>query len=120
MLAQVQGVFGAVGMESEGQEVIKAAIEEVVKLNNTGTQLAKSGKLEEAISFFEKAVRNMPDNSTINMNIANVLLMHMKANGRNDGYLYKVRQHLERVHRLDPNNENYRKLNAAYEKMAAS
>lgn len=120
VLAQVQEVFGSVGMEVEGQGVIKAAIEEVVKLNNAGTQLAKSGKLEEAISFFEKAVRNMPDNSTINMNIANVLLMHMKAKGKSDNYLYKVRQHLERVQRRDPNNENYRKLNAAYEKMAAS
>jgi len=120
VLAQVQEVFGSVGMEHEGQELIKAAIEEVVKLNNTGTQLAKSGKLEEAISFFEKAVRNMPDNSTINMNIANVLLMHMKTKGKSDNYLYKVREHLERVQRRDPNNENYRKLNAAYEKMAAS
>lgn len=120
LLAQVQEVFGSVGLEAEGREMITAAIQEVVNLNNTGTQLAKSGKLDEAIIFFDKAVRNMPDNSTINMNIANVLLMHMKANGKSDNFLCKVRQHLERVGRLDPGNENYRKLNAAYEKLAAS
>jgi tetratricopeptide (TPR) repeat protein len=120
MLARVREVFGSVGLEAEGQELIRTAIQEVVNLNNTGTHLAKSGKLDEAISIFEKAVRNMPDNSTINMNMANVLLMHMKANGKSDNYLRKVRQHLERVQRLDPHNENYRKINAAYEKLAAS
>ncbi len=120
LLDQVQDVFGSVGLEAEGQEMIKTAIREVVNLNNTGTQLAKSGKLDEAISLFEKAVRNMPDNSTINMNIANVLMMHMKANGKNDNYLYRVRQHLERVQRHDPGNENFRKLNTAYEKFLAS
>jgi tetratricopeptide (TPR) repeat protein len=120
MLSQVQEVFEAVGLEAEGQELIRTAIQEVVKLNNTGTQLAKSGKLDEAISFFEKAIRNMPDNSTINMNMANVLLMHMKANGKSDDYLIKLRQHLERVQRLDPGNENFRKLNAAYENLVAS
>ena len=120
LLAQVQEVFAAVGLEDEGQELINKAIQEVVKLNNTGTQLAKSGKLEEAINFLDKAVRNMPDNSTINMNIANVMMMHMKANGKSDNYLLKVRQYLERVRRLDPGNENYRKLNAAYERFLAS
>jgi tetratricopeptide (TPR) repeat protein len=120
LLAQVQDVFGSVGLEAEGQEMIETAIREVVNLNNKGTQLAKSGKLDEAISLFEKAVRNMPDNSTINMNIANVLMMHLKANGKNDNYLYRVRQHLERVQRHDPGNENFRKLNAAYEKLMAS
>jgi len=120
LLAQVQDVFGSVGLEAEGQEMIEAAIREVVNLNNKGTQLAKSGRLDEAISLFEKAVRNMPDNSTINMNIANVLMMHLKANGKNDNFLFRVRQHLERVQRHDPGNENYRKLNDAYEKLLAS
>ena len=100
--------------------MIETAIREVVNLNNKGTQLAKLGRLDEAINLFEKAARNMPDNSTINMNIANVLMMYMKANGKNDNYLYRVRQHLERVRRLDPGNENYRKLNVTYEKFMAS
>ena len=120
LLARVQDVFGSVGLEAEGQEMIETAIREVVNLNNKGTQLAKSGRLDEAISLFEKAVRNMPDNCTINMNIANVLIMYLKANGKNDNYLYRVRQHLERVQRHDPGNENYRKLNDAYEKLMAS
>ena len=120
LLSQVQEVFGSVGLEAEGQEMIKTAIQEVVNLNNKGTQLAKSGRLDEAISLFDKAVSNMPDNSTINLNIANVLMMYMKAKGKSDKYLSRVREHLERVHRLDPSNENCRKLNAAYEKLRAS
>ena len=120
LLSQVQEVFGSVGLEAEGQVLIRAAIEEVVNLNNTGTQLAKSGKLDEAINLFDQAIRNMPDNSTINLNVANVLIMYMKAKGKSENYLGRVRQHLEHAHRLDPNNENYRKLNDAYVKLLAS
>jgi CheY-like chemotaxis protein len=120
LVMQVQGVFGAVGLAEEGQALINATIKEVVELNNTGTQLARDGKYDEAIRFFEKAVESMPDNGTINMNIANVMLMQMKANGKNDTQLYKVRQYLERVRKADPNNDKYRKLNAMYEKVLAS
>ena len=120
LLSQVQEVFVTAGLDAEGREIIDAAIKEVVELNNTGTQLVRAGKLEEALGFFEKAVENFPDNCTINMNIANVLLMHMKANGKNDNYLYRARQYLERVHKLDPKNENYRKLITTYEKLTVS
>jgi len=120
LLSQVQEVFGSVGLETEGQEMIKTAIQEVVNLNNKGTQLAKSGRLDEAISLFDKAIGNIPDNSAINLNIANVLMLYMKAKGKSDKFLSRVREHLERVHKLDPTNENWRKLNAAYEKLRAS
>ena len=120
LLSQVREVFDSAGLEAEGHELINAAIQEVVELNETGTQLVRAGKLEEAISFFEKAVETMPDNTIINLNIANVLLMHMKVNGKNDNYLYRARQYLERGHKLDPKNENYRKLNAIYEKLMVS
>ena len=120
LLAEIQEIFASAGLESDGRQMIMGTIKEVVTLNNTGTQLAKSGRLDEAITFFDKAIRNMPDNIIINMNIANVLLMYMKANGKRDDYLYKLRQHLERLARLDPGNANYRKLNASYEKLALS
>jgi tetratricopeptide (TPR) repeat protein/FixJ family two-component response regulator len=120
VIDHVKDIFVLVGLEEEGQELIRSAIQEVVSLNNTGTQLAKSGKLDEAINFFEKASRNMPDNSTINMNMVNVLLMYMKTNGKSDNYLRRVRQYLERIKRLDPNNENYRKLSVAFEQLVAS
>lgn len=62
----------------------------------------------------------MPDNSTINMNLVNVLLIYMKTNGKSDNYLRRVRQYFERIKRLDPTNENYRKLSMAFEQMVAS
>ena len=120
VIDRVKDIFESVGLEQEGQELIRTAIQEVVSLNNTGTQLAKSGKLDEAINYFEKASRNMPDNSTINMNMVNVLLMYMKTYGKSDNNLRRVRQSLERIKRLDPNNENYRKLSVAFEQMVAS
>ncbi len=120
VVAQVQDVFGAAGLADEGRELINAAIREVVELNNKGTQLAKEGRLEEAISLLEKAVETMPDNDTINLNIANVMMMHMKANGKSDTYMYKVRLYLEHVRNSDPGNDKLEKLNAMYEKLLAA
>lgn len=120
LLKQVQDIFSSAGIPDEGQLVIKSAIKEVVDLNNRGTELAKAGKLDEAISLLEKAVGNMPDNSTINLNIANVLLMYIKANGKNDSLLYKARQYLDHAHRIDPDNENYMKTQDIYERIMSS
>jgi len=120
LVSQVQDVFGSAGLADEGQSIISSAIKEVMELNNKGTQLARAGKLDESITFLEKALESMPDNSTIITNVANVLLMYMKEKGKSDTCLYKVRQHLERLRNLDPGNENYRKLNTAYQAVAAS
>ncbi len=120
LMAQVHDVFCASGLAEEGLALINAAIKEVVDLNDAGTRLAREGKLDEAITFFERAVGDMPDNGTINMNIASVLLMHMKANGKNAMQLYKIRRHLENARKSDSSNDQYRKLNAVLEKLQAS
>lgn len=120
LLSQVQDVFRSTGLADEGESVISAAIKEVTDLNNTANKLAGAGKLDEAISCLENALESMPDNSTIIGNIASVLLMYMKEKGKSDTCLYKVRQHLERLRKMDPISESYRKLNANYEKIMAS
>ena len=41
------------------KSIISAAIKEVMDLNNKGTQLAREGKLDEAISFLEKEAEHV-------------------------------------------------------------
>jgi len=118
LLVEAQSTFDAVGMESEGKTLISNTRDEIVKLNNKGVKLAEDGNLEEAISYFEKAVKEMPENKTINLNTAKVLLMYMSQHGKNDRYLYQVRQHLERVHKADSTNSSYQQLWGVYEKMS--
>ena len=119
ILRQAQAAFEAVGMADEGRQLISDTKAEVVTLNNQGVQLVKEGKLEEAIQFFEDAVKAMSGNKTVNLNAAQVMLMSMQRTGKNDRYLYQVRQYLDRVRRVDATNATYRKLSQIYEKMVA-
>ncbi|GAB6042204.1 tetratricopeptide repeat protein [Endothiovibrio diazotrophicus] len=117
VLREAQAAFEAVGMGEEGRQVISDTKAEVVQLNNQGVRLVKEGKLEEAIHFFEDAVKAMSDNKTVNLNAAQVMLMAMQKSGKNDRYLYQVRQYLDRVRKVDPANGTFQKLSQIYEKM---
>ena len=119
VLREAQAAFDAVGMGEEGRALISETKDEVVQLNNQGVRLVKEGKLEEAIRFFEDAVKVMADNKTVNLNAAQVMVMSMQKQGRNDRYLYQVRQYLDRVRRIEPANATLQKLSAIYEKMIA-
>lgn len=120
LVAQMHGVLYASGLAEEGLALINAAVKEVMDLNDTGMRLAREGKLDEAVRFFEQAVEDIPDNGTIRMNSANVLLMYMKVNGKNDMQIYKIRRQLEDARKSDSSNDQYRKLHAAFEKLQAS
>lgn len=118
LLHEVQKIFDEAGMEDQGKKVISSTREEIIKLNNKGVRLAEEGDLEEAIDYFEKAVKNMPSNKTVNMNMAKVLLLHMRKNGKNDRQLYKVRQYIQRIQQIDPANKSLQKLSDMYESIA--
>ena len=117
VLREAQKAFDELNMGDEGREIISSTKAEVVQLNNQGVRLVKEGRLEEAITFFEDAVKAMGGNKTVNLNAAQVMLMYMQKNGKNDRYLYQVRQFLDRVAKIDPANGAFQKLSAIYEKM---
>ncbi|MBI5740315.1 MAG: tetratricopeptide repeat protein [Nitrospirae bacterium] len=117
VVKMVRDVFKEANLEKEGEDLIIAAKTELLKLNNKGVGLAEEGKLEEAIEYFEKAVRVFPDNKIVNANAAQVLIMHIKKNGRNDKHLYKVSQYLDRIRKIDPSYDRYKELLDVYEKL---
>ncbi len=119
VLQKAENVFKDAHMHEEGAKIISATRAEVIDINNKGVHLVKEGKLAEAIEFFEQAVGGLPENKTINMNAAQALIMHVQRNGRNEQFLYKARQYLDRVRRLDPANSKCQKLLGIHERLAA-
>ncbi len=119
ILKQIQHLFDELGMKDEGQALISSTCQEVIDVNNKGVQLAKEGKLEESIEFFAKAASGMPDNTVINLNAAQSLIMHMQKTSRNDRHLYQTRQYLDRVRKIDASNEKYQTLFSYYKKLTA-
>lgn len=86
-----------VGMAEGAKELVAKAANEVVVLNNQGVVLAREGKLEEASTLLADAVKHLPDNVTILLNAASVMILNMRKNGKRpemlalvDGYIAKA------------------------------
>jgi tetratricopeptide (TPR) repeat protein len=120
VLAMVQGVFKDSQLEEEGAKVITTTKNEVIKLNNEGVSLIEEGKLEDAIEYFEKAAKGLPESKIINANAAQALMMYMQKSGTNEKYLYTASQYLDRIKSIDPSYDKYQKLLNLYEKVAGS
>lgn len=120
VLRQVEGVVTDAGLQEEGMAVIERTRKEMVDVNNKGVYLVKEGKLEEAIEFLERAADGLPSNKTINLNAAQAMLVYMQRNGREDRFIYKSRQYLDRVARIDPSGEKYQRLQGMFEGISGS
>jgi len=102
LIADTKKMFEEMNMVKEGQELLDAAVEEVVELNNQGVRLVKKGDLATATSYFDKAVENLPDNTLINANAAYACMLEMKKNGSTSENIQKAKKYLESVYHSDP------------------
>jgi CheY-like chemotaxis protein len=107
ILKDVQQVFTDANLKEKGATLINVTSSEMIQLNNKGVDLAKEGKLEEAIDYLEKAAIAMPGNKIINTNAAYTMLHYMKQKGRDDALLKKAQFHLDRVRSIDPHYKMY-------------
>jgi tetratricopeptide (TPR) repeat protein len=114
MLDDIRSVFRESGMEDMGEQIIEETRQEVVSLNNDGVKLVRQGKLTEAISYFEKAAAQLPENKIINANAAQVTMLYMKENGVNRQSLMDAKTYLDRVRKIDENYQDLPMLKAMY------
>lgn len=104
LMNKVNQIYVDAGMAEEGEKLIAAAKAEVIKVNNEGVSLIKEGKISDAINLFQVAVREMPKNITINMNIATALYLAMKSGGFNQRVQEQIMDHLNNVFEREPHN----------------
>lgn len=117
---RVLDLFSEADLASEGQSFIDATVHEVAEINNQGVRLAQEGRLEESISFFEKAARGMPGNVVINLNAAQSLVMFMRKQGATRSDVQKAEVYLGRVGASDVTNPKYQKLKQLLSQMVVS
>jgi len=117
-IAKAKTSFMESGLQQQALEVITSTQEVVTRLNNTGVELVKQGRLEEAIRLFEQAAKEMPDNRTIALNAAQALLMWMEKSTCTPQGLATVRERLTRVRQKYPSNGTLHRLWAIYKRMA--
>lgn len=119
VLDDVRAVFKETGMSEKGEELIETTRDEIIRLNNDGVKLARDGKLEEAILYFDQAAEHLPENKIINANAAHVLMLSMKQTGANPEGLAKAKTYLDRVRKIDENYGDLITLLTMYRELAA-
>lgn len=110
LLDRILQVYRDHDLEEKGSKIIKETKQEIIKINNEGAMLLKDGKLEESIEFFMKAAKAMPNNTTININVAYSMILQMEETEKVTKYYTRAIRYLERVLELDPNNQKYHQL----------
>lgn len=104
LMQKISSLYEESGLGAEGEKLIADAKGEVVKINNQGVDLIKKGEINEAIRLFQVAVREMPENATININMSKALILNMQKNSFNPRIQKQVFEHLDRVLTNDPEN----------------
>jgi tetratricopeptide (TPR) repeat protein len=119
ILDNIRAVFKETGMAEQGEALIENTRDEIIRLNNDGVKLARDGKLNDAILYFEKAAGHLPENKIINANAAQVLLLSMKQTGATPEGLAKAKTYLDRVRKIDENYIDLITLLSMYRELAA-
>ena len=105
LMSKINDLYEESGMADEGKKIVSDAKGECIKLNNKGVSLIKEGEYSEAIKLFQMAVKEMPENITINLNVAKSLLMNMEKNGVNPKTQQQIYEYLDVALKNDPGNE---------------
>jgi CheY-like chemotaxis protein len=106
--------LSSIGLSGEMIDTLMKTRDEVVDLNNRGVKLATSGNIKESISLFIQAASGMSENTVINLNTAQSLIMHMKESGATDDLIRETKKYLDRVIFEGKPSDKYRMLTAAY------
>ena len=119
-LREVGSALGDLGLGIDPEAFISDIRREIIRLNNEGVQLARAGRLDQAVGLFEEAVKRMPGNKVVNLNTARVLIMYMKRHGPDEENLRRVRELLARVKGLDPESQSLRKVHGMLRELLES
>ncbi len=119
VLERTKDIYEKAGLANEGNKLIEATCDEVIKVNNQGAILLKEGKLEESIELFIEAAKGMPDNAIINLNAAYSMIMQMQKTGKVNKYTRRATKYLDKVHTLDPANQKYYQLMEMIQKLSS-
>lgn len=110
MLEELANILKEYGGESKVAELIANTRDEVIAINNQGVELATQGKIEESIDLFEKAAKAMSENSIVNLNAAQSLIMYMSNFSADEEKLNKTMGYLSKIKVVGKPSEKHQKL----------
>lgn len=105
--AQAQELFARFGMADEGQQLMQAARQELIEVNNRGVLLGREGKFAEGAALLRAALQDLPTNEVMLLNMAGLLIAQMRSTGVNDELIAEAVGLLQRVREINPDSGKY-------------
>lgn len=102
VLELVQKMFDELEMHDEGAALIEHEREAIIKTNNEGVMLAKTGRFDDAQAMLQQAAEELPNNLTVQLNVVQATLMQMQKQGPTNQTRYLAQEHLARASQLAP------------------
>ncbi|MGZ5028170.1 MAG: tetratricopeptide repeat protein [Methylobacter sp.] len=82
-IGDVEKMCGAVIGDNYAQNLIGRATQELADINSKGISLFKQGRTEEARVVFEEAIKKMPNNRAITLNMLKIIIHDLKTSRPN-------------------------------------
>jgi len=102
VLEVVQKMFDELDKHDEGATLIEHEREAIIKTNNEGVMLAKTGRFDDAQAMLQQAAEELPNNLTVQLNVVQATLMQIQKQGPTNQTRYLAREHLARASQLAP------------------
>jgi len=101
-LERAQAIFTQAGLEDEGRQVVQDATRAATGIMNQGVQLAREGKLDEALQMMRQARKRLPYNPRLLLNQAFLLIVTIERRGHQPDLEREARECIETARRLKP------------------
>ncbi len=102
VLELVQKMFDELEKHDEGAALIEHEREAIIKTNNEGVMLAKTGRFDDAQAMLQQAAEELPNNLTVQLNVVQATLMQIQKQGPTNQTRYLAQEHLARASQLAP------------------
>ncbi|MGR9115487.1 MAG: response regulator [Gammaproteobacteria bacterium] len=116
----VRAMLNSTGFADQTEALIRPIKQAMIETNNKGVDLYKQGKLTEAARVFQEAINTMPENKTIIINMAKILLHDLKYSGFDQTKFLKAQAFIKKAANLGVNPDKIGHLKIQLEKLSAS
>lgn len=104
---EIEGIFTSENLADVGQSLIAAARKEVIDINNEGVMLAKQGEFLRGATLLRSAVKKLPTNEVMIVNLCGLLIAQMSKSGYTENLAAETRSLLDQLHEVNPGNKKF-------------
>ena len=114
----IRTMLNDAGFANQSEALIQPIKQALVEINNKGVELYKHGRLAEATHVFEEAISTMPENKTIIINMAKILLYDLRTSGFDNIKFLKAQSFIKKAATLGVNPDKIGHLQMQLEKLS--